>query len=416
MNNNMLNLFSGRLRHTAIAIAGSLCLSLSATAADWLYLSPAGGWVQEDIQVDNYPYSLELPGHATRIWWAPEEGDRDMVRERRSEITVLEPGTEVELASSVRLPGIGPMVAGDRLTIRQFIGNQVVVSADDKAVVLGADTFSTLSFNVTPVGLDRVRLDADRPAPETRRFAWYSEELRGDVRYRLTLNEDEPADLQQYLRVVNTGTQALQAAGLSWFPGSGDTGSPRAMMMEAMADGVTETADGPVAALELRQSARLPARSETWMPVSAQPVTAEHRYELNWDTRQGELQSRSAEWRLHLSAEDSLPRLAGLIEVSWFDERLSALDSRYQRQQDRVTALSLGRNDQVTLSVEPESAASAVLLVRNHLEQPVTVNLGVTHQPDRQGSPLSDRVTITVPPGEQQFDVRFDSTSVTLQD
>ncbi|TGG93271.1 hypothetical protein E4656_09440 [Natronospirillum operosum] len=400
-------------RLTALGLA--LSLSLTAMAADWLYLSPAGGWVEQSVTVDAYPFTLEIPGHADRLWWSPEAGDGDLVRERYSEVPVMEPGTDVVLAASVRLPGIGPLVAGDRLTIRQFLGDRVVVSVDDKAVVLGPDVYSNLSFQVTPLGMDRVRLQADRDTPDTRRLAWSSSLLSADVRYRLQMAGDG-VQLRQYLRVSNDGDQALNAPGLSWFPGGAEAVETRTMMMESVAvDSRTEVASGPVAALTVDESVRLPARTESWLLISEQPVSASHHYSLNWDTRQGEQTARAAEWRVRLQSEADLPRLAGAVELGWFDERLAAIDSYYRRAEARRAELSLGRNNQVTLNAQPGSAGEAELAIHNHLDAEIEVALQITHQPNRQVPPLTERRTVSVPPGVVRLEVRFDDSSLQVR-
>lgn len=400
-----------------ISAAALLTLPLTAPGNDWLYLSPDGGWLQQSVSVDGYPHTLEIPGHAERIWVAPESGDGDLIRERHSEVPVMEPGTEVEIATSVRLPGIGPLVAGERLTVRQILGDRIVVSVDDKAVVLGPDSYSTLAFQVTPIGMDRVRLEADRSAPETRTLAWQSNRLSGEVVYRLEMGDDDTAELRQYLQVHNEGAVSLRAAGLSWFPAGGDSVHPRgAMMTSVAAERAVETAAGPIAALELADSIRLPARAVTWMPVSAQPVTVRYRYDLSWDTRQDVIEGRAADWRLRVEAEQELPRLAGRAEVNWFDRRLASMDSRYRRVEAQATELSLGSNDQVTLTVVPEGEGMATLRVHNHLEQPVAVAVAISHQPDRQAAGFSERRVMTVAPGVTELSARYHDGGLELAD
>ena len=178
-------------------------------------------------------------------------------------------------------------------------------------------------------------------------------------------------------------------------------------MSAAPVERVEETATGPVAALELSDTVRLGARSEIWMPVSAQPVTVQHRYELTWDTRQEAIDARAADWRLHLEAEQDLPRLAGRAEVNWFDRRLAAMDSRYRRLEARTTELSLGRNDQVALTVELDGTGAATLRVHNQLEEAVAVVVQVSHQPDRQVSGFSERLTFTAEPGVTELNARY---------
>lgn len=373
-------------------------------AVDWLYLTGQGTWAEQTITVQQYPHEASVPTEATRVWWEQHQDDRMTTRLRREHKDILSPGTRVRINQAYAQHRVS---AGTELTVLQVLDTGILLTDGSTSFLIAPENYSILSVPVPSEGADLLRLESDAEAG-SRKMAWFIEALQGEVAYDLDLSDPDAGTLQQQVRLNNQSDLTFKADGFSYQP-DGPQVTPFARTLEAAApissDQPSEIIADYQALIEYPHAITVAAQSETWLPVASMPVTTDSDFYFQWHFNP--TSNQSAQWRLSVTAEETLPRLAGPASVSWFDQQRATISSQFRRSTDQTAMLSLGQNDQVTLTAERESDDSVWnLTLFNHLDQEVAVELDMTYQVSGMNQPVSRVISLDLPPGSHTRQVR----------
>lgn len=400
-------------RHALFALTLLVPGALSAqtagdpVAADWLYLSPGYAWVEQSATVLEYPADIPLPvnhQHIQDLWWASYPEDSSVQHQHGLEDQLLVPGTMVSLRTE---EGIVP---GE---IMQVLPSGLLVAAGDEAQLIAPENFDQLSMPLAGRRAGRLVMDSARSVPDTRTWAYRTDQVSGQVLYRLDLGGDHPV-LFQDLRIDNPGQRPMDIRGLSYHPGDDNQRQPmlaRSMVMETMGDAAAtapaESVAGQQAVLTWPQATRLEARASQWVSVQTvalEPVT--HEYRWRWHGQQ--TTAVPADWFLHLASDGDLPALPGAVSVNWFDQAAASLASFYRPDGAHQAVLALGNNAQVTLSAEPADAADTwQVRLHNRLDSAVSAKLELHHPRSHQVNVQPHTESVSLAPGTTTLTVRF---------
>lgn len=373
-------------------------------AVDWLYLTGKGTWAEQSISVSQYPHEEPVPTEASRLWWEQHQDDRMVTRVRREHKETLSPGTRVRINQSYAQHRVS---AGTELTVLQVLESGILLTDGSTSFLIAPENYSILSIPVPSEVSDLLRLESDAE-PDSRKIAWFTEALQGEVAYDLDLSDPDAGTLQQQIRLNNQSDLTISAEGFSYQP-DGPQATPFARTLETAstvsADQASEVITDYQALIEYPHAITVAAQSETWLPVASMPVATDNDFYFQW--RFNTTRNQAAQWRLSLTAEEALPRLAGPAAVSWFDQQRATIDSQFRRTTEQAAILNLGQNDQVTLTAEQESDDSVWnLTFHNHLDQDVAVELDMTYQVSGMNQPVSRVISMDLPPGSHTRQVR----------
>lgn len=402
------------LKTTLVILFLSLAGTAQAQSEDdlervhWLYLTDQEAWVEDTAQVRRYPVDIPVPSDALGVWWEPLAEDRVVSRIRRDAGNSLEPGARVRTNQAYPQHNVA---AGRDLDVLQVLSSGLLLTDGETAFLVPPEDYRTLSVAVSYSVSDSLRIDSDADAGE-RRFAWQTDQVQGSVHYDLDMSDSESGTghLRQRIRVTNGSDSDLSADGFSYQPGAArQFPMRRDQALQASAEvssGASESVAGYRAIITYPEPVVIPPRADVWFPVSEQTLELAHRFQFNWHFNP--VQNRAADWSLHLQSDTPLPRLGGEASVSWFDQELAALGSQYQRQSESRAVITLGQNDQVTLSARPsvESGDTWSLTLYNHLEQAADASLNLSFRQPGMNQTITRTLDVRIEPGEYQITLR----------
>ncbi|MCH8530117.1 MAG: hypothetical protein LAT65_04620 [Saccharospirillum sp.] len=402
--------FTG-LRSTLPMVWAIGCLpALMATAiandpveADWLYLTGEGAWIPRAAELRQASTALPLPIDrlsTDSFWWQADNPDllvswqtperRWWVREDSlvqvegwsGSWTVLQPGEDMLIMAQAGVRRALPRDQWHRMSW-----------------VVGQNISSELELTVLQ----------PEARPNSFRYAWFDPGISAEIRYILDQSAETPR-LLQMLVLHNQSNYSLEAPGYSYAQ-SRDQGRVTLKREAAMmADMAIAAAPVPgdssgMATLQSQRPIVLSSGSHIWLTAQSIDLSdVSHSYQFNWQTRSRG--SQPGQWSLQLSSEDTLPPMAGQVQVAVWDEQVPLLEAHYQPQQNDKATLQLGSSDMVTLSTEPLSDAHWRLTLTNRNSEEVETALALSHWDNNRQ--LDHALTVQVPAaGERTLTVRL---------
>ncbi|MEX1056934.1 MAG: hypothetical protein WED11_04340 [Natronospirillum sp.] len=391
---------------TSLAVMAQPARDGSPSVADWLYLSPGFSWAQHSAVFRVFPADVPLPERhddIQAVWWDAHPDDVSVEHLHGQEDRLLVAGTTVLLQSD---NGI------EQGEIMQVLPSGLLIAVGRHARLLAPESYHQLSVPMAGRHLGRLVFNSSQPTPATRTYAYRTGQVTGQVVYRLDMGADDPI-LTQGLRIDNPSSHPLYAQGLSYHPAPSGGHQPmlsRNLAVESavsVRDGPAEGVSGQQAVLRWPEPVHLAPHSSQWVQVQQTPLTdVEHEFRWQWHGQ--EASATPAQWSLTINGEGTLPRLAGSVEVSWFDQAAALLTSHYRSENERQAELSLGENEQVTLTAEAtEDAGGWRLRLTNRLDEAAAVVLDLHHPRGYQVDVLPVQKRLDLAPGSTDLSVRF---------
>ena len=320
------------------------------------------------------------------------------------------------------------MSEGSLVQVVEWPGSWTVISATEDVLILSQagvrrslpkNAWDRLSWVVGQNQDESLSLRVHQPDDRTNdlAYAWFDNRVSAEVRYSLDYRADNPVLLQQ-LVLHNDADYDLNAPGYSYAQSS----QQPVMMMDrvAMADSESASVGRPQsgdssgqATLRSDQPIRMPANSHVWIPVDEVDLDRiDHRYRFHWSTRQQG--SMPGQWTMSVSAKDTLPAIAGPLQVAVWDQQVALLETHYQPEQETQTTLSLGSSDMVTVGTESLSGQQWELVLTNRNSHEVEAVLDLSHWDQNRNDQAG--ISLPVPANDSvRLQVRLSSTQLTVR-
>ncbi len=397
-------------------------LAGSASAQNWLYLTPDGAWVSRSAPAtEDQELALEIPAEARDVWIEDEGELLHWSRTRGAHPEGLAPGTPVRVPVSVAVQAGIP--AGEYVVV-QVMPFGVTARPTERPgtlTVLSPAVLTESDITGSTAAQDRLHLAGDLSRP--REIAWFTDAISGEATYRLDMRKDGQAPrLTQSLIIDNRGSR-ISVDGLAFERETGNRAVPSARAVSEMA--MTSTAGGPqesvsdqAAVISSPEARTFAADSLAVLPISSQPVDVvfsyQHRLYLeSWTAMQPARQA------LELSATsgNELPRVTGPISVNWFDQQRARQSAYYPAGQTDRIRVDLGTSPLVTASLEPDAEnrdrlTVYTLRVTNRTEETVPWSVEILWQDT--DSRNQHRLSATLAPGESLWTIRQQSGELTV--
>lgn len=356
---------------------------------DWLYLNSQSSWMERSAEVAGKTTALTLPIQhldPSQLWWQASHPQAQLhwVQPDASHLPKKGEAVEIDGASGIWLI---KQVASSHLVIQQ--GREVRYWPHSQWHQLrwnaGADFGLTLTL---------VQPEAEKG---TLHYAWQSADVRAQVLYRLTENDDGDSTLIQELVVQNHGDVDVVAPGYSYAHQPQPVfKAMRAMSME-MADSAISTPESGESAgiptLFSNDPVRIPAKAHLWLPVQQTPLEkVARRYQLQWDSRsQGQ---QLAQARLQITAESELPSIGGPVKIGLFDQQLAVQQSQYQPTDSKQATLDIGQSPLVSVNSVQRREGEWRLTFVNRSAEVAPVDLTIYHWNGRNTQQIPMLVTV----------------------
>lgn len=371
MKKNLLSLVvSSVVTVTALPVSFAETLDV-----DWLYFSGFGSWVARSELINGQQTQVQLPVanlNANQFWWQSSNQQTQLIWQQPDTFAMPQKGNAVEINGEAGV-WIVKEVAYTHLVLQQ--GRQLRYWPQTQWHLLEwTTTNSEYGFELTVLQPENTRSDL--------MYAWIEEQLSAQVRYRLSMADDEPV-LYQELIVSNLSENDFRAPGYSFAQTSRQPvlAMRASSTMEMAADMVSSPVAGEsqgVPTLVSDEPVTIQAGSHVWLPVSATDLSlVERRYQIQWDTRsQGMQQAQST---LRLETSGTLPDIQGPIKLGVFDQQIALLESQYQPTDSKTADLNLGSSMLVNVTSELVNPNEWTLVFSNRSEEAVELSFIAQH-------------------------------------